>query len=165
MGNRNPLTSANITGDKNEAWEMLMFLRAQTERTGTLHESQVLQLKLWPRVLFQTSTPATKFKVNIAGKSVHFDVVVTGKPFKPKKGEGIIRPEDAPVVLDSWVKSLLGQDWAVSVTVKALAGHQRNTPKKYSYARKKVVKEPLVDLAARLAAQAKAERLAGEQDG
>lgn len=147
------LNSPNV-GAQTEMWEQLMLLRAQSARLGTLHEAQVLQLKLWPRILFQTSTKETSFKTDIVEKKLVFSVVNTGKPFKPSKGQGVVRPADAPVVLDEWTKALLGGDWDVTVNVRAKTG--KTAPKTFRYPARKIVKESVEDTCLRLAAQDKA---------
>lgn len=138
-----------------EKWQQLLVLRAMSARTGVLHSAQVLQLKIWPRLLFQTSTSST-FKVNIKKKTLVFEVEITGKPFVPGKGERVIRPQDAPEVLDAWVKSLLGDDWDISIHVTATGGKRKGEVRKFHYAAKPVQKETIEDLCERLVKQDKA---------
>ena len=40
-----------VTQKKPDHFEQLLLLRAFTKTTGMLHDAQVLQLKMWPRVV------------------------------------------------------------------------------------------------------------------
>jgi len=98
-----------VTQKKPDHFEQLLLLRAFTKTTGMLHDAQVLQLKMWPRVLFQRST-ASQIRVDVAKAHLSFDIAVAGgKPIK-----GVLEP-DAPKLLHDWVKSLLGPEWSVSI--------------------------------------------------
>lgn len=37
----------------------LMLLKSMTQRTGSLHEAQLLQIKLWPRMILGTTSGTT----------------------------------------------------------------------------------------------------------
>lgn len=104
--------------DLSNAWEQLLLLRDQTRRTDALHEAQVLQLKCWPRVLFDTST-ASQFAIDFAKKRIVFTVTTSRK--KRPKGDIEFRlgPKRAAEALNEYTKLLLGSDWDVDIKVGA----------------------------------------------
>lgn len=108
--------------EKNATLEQLRLLKDMTRRTGLLHEAQVHQLKIWPRVVFSTSTAASS-EIDVKKKHLTFKVVT------PKPPDALECPEGE--VLASWVRELLGDDW--QVTVNFTAG--KNTKKSYSYSK------------------------------
>ncbi len=100
--------------DLSNAWEQLMLLKETTRRTQVLHEAQVLQLRMWPRVFFSKSTNS-EFAVDFEKKRIVFTVTVSRKA-DPKLGKGLATPA-AATLLDECVKQLLGADWDVEVKV------------------------------------------------
>lgn len=90
----------------NETEEQLMLLKDLTERTGILHEAQILQLKMYPLVIFQNAKEV-RLELDIEKKELHFV-----SKFK------IGNPKDFKVKceqLESYVKWLLGTNWIVRV--------------------------------------------------
>ncbi len=118
----------------NDQAEQLLALRDLTKRTGALHEAQVLQLKLWPRIVFQASTSA-KFDVNIEKFQVTFNITNGKLPKLPSKQ--VISPAVARQTLNEWVKFLLGPEWAVVMKVKEKATGKTHT---YTFPAKKAKK-------------------------
>lgn len=90
----------------------LQLLREQTRLTGGLHEAQVLNLKMWPLVLFQEAT-SSEFTWDPDKKIVSFRVKLkkAAKIGKAKSAEYKQRVE----VLNGWVGQLLGAPWYISV--------------------------------------------------
>lgn len=87
----------------------LQELKALTARTGALHEAQVLQMKIWPLLLFGDHA---KVKTEVVvGKTVKYSV--TSSKVDPK-----VEPTDRnryAGVLSNWTKELLGDSYRVSV--------------------------------------------------
>ena len=87
--------------------EQLLLLRDMTSRLGVLHDAQVLQLRMWPLVLFSNLKKCEEH-VNIEGKVVEFHFLQT-------KGK---YPKDMKARFEAmadWTKWLLGHDWVVRV--------------------------------------------------
>jgi hypothetical protein len=95
--------------------EQLMMLRDLTRRMEVLHDAQVLQLKMWPRTLFEVKPP--EIGVDFATKTVHY----TLKSLKKPKVYGDAKKRC--LVMIGWIKWLLGDDWTVTIT---LDGKQLN---------------------------------------
>lgn len=90
-------------------WEQLCWLRDITKRTGIIHHSQALQMKVWPRLLFEKCS-SSEASVDVDNKSVVYDIELkTSEPGLDK----------AASHLTSYTKRLLGTDWSVLVQVKA----------------------------------------------
>lgn len=86
--------------------QQIQMLREMTRLTGGLHEAQVLQLKMWPMVLF-TGLISHEFTWDETLKEVSF--VLTGKRPPLKVVQAAVE------VLNSWVQELLGESWIVRV--------------------------------------------------
>lgn len=87
--------------------EQLLLLRDITARLGVLHEAQVLQLKMWPLVLFGNVKKCEQH-VNIEGKVIEYHILQT-------KGR---YPNDKQARFDAmadWTHWLLGSDWIVRI--------------------------------------------------
>lgn len=97
------------------AWEQLMLLKEQTNRTGMLHEAQVLQLKMAPLVLFAKSTKSS-FGINIDSKRIVFTITM-GKRLPQGLVNKPLGPKEAATTLDDLTKRLLGDDWDVEIRV------------------------------------------------
>jgi len=67
-----------------EFGEQLMLLRGMTERTDILHEAQILQLRMWPIVLFDHARKA-EIQVNFEKKEIDFRVRVKGQSPEDRK--------------------------------------------------------------------------------
>jgi hypothetical protein len=85
----------------------LVLLRGLTQRFGSLHSAQVLQLRLWPFVV-DSSLDKTEAHVDIEGKFVNFIWIGSKKKIDAKYQYRL-------KTLDSNVKFLLGEDWSMSV--------------------------------------------------
>jgi hypothetical protein len=98
--------------------EQVAQLKALTLRTGTLHELQIQQLKIWPRVALPHTT-SSEARVDTTKHVVEFRVEVSGRA--PSQLTDRLKG------LDQSVKDLLGTWWRVKVvqclsdgTMKAL---------------------------------------------
>lgn len=87
-----------------------MMLRDLTNRLGALHEAQVLQLKMWPLVLFQHVKKCEE-RVNIEAREIDFVLLQT-------KGEVPKDFKKRCMTLAEWTKWLLGGDWVVRVKLR-----------------------------------------------
>lgn len=92
-----------------DAWEQLCWLRDMTRRTGMLHDAQILQMKMWPRVLFEGCSKS-QASVDVDSRSVVYEVHLKAAG---KKQEALAE------TLSDYTKNLLGSEWAVSVQVTA----------------------------------------------
>lgn len=92
-----------------EFTEQLLLLRSMTERTGILHEAQILQLKMYPIAMIETSKSA-EIKINVEGKTVDFHLKMD-KSKNPELEKQCERVSEA-------VKWLLGPDWLVRLKVR-----------------------------------------------
>jgi hypothetical protein len=106
MSDNLPLKMDN--GNQAQLVEQLVMLREHTERFGTVHEAQILQLKVLPRVLVPNSTKS-EARLDTDKKEVEIRVTTKGKAHKKQAqltkqlGEGI-----------QWV---LGGTWKCSVFI------------------------------------------------
>ncbi len=93
----------------NNTWEQLMQLRGLTSTTGVLHEAQVLQLQMWPRVIIGEST-SSEFAFSHEDRIVEFAISIesTAAPDLKKRLS----------ILDQSVKELLGPEYWVIVRKK-----------------------------------------------
>lgn len=89
--------------------QQIAMLREQTRLTGALHEAQVLQLKMWPLVVFDVCV-GSKFTWDPEKKLVTFTLDVPPKA-KPKLAWWKQRVE----VINGWVQTLLGDEWCIEV--------------------------------------------------
>jgi hypothetical protein len=87
--------------------EQLLLLRDMTARMGVLHEAQILQLKMWPLVLFDNIKKCEEH-VNIEGKVLEFHILQTKGKYPADKDKRFD-------VLIDWSKWLLGHDWLVRI--------------------------------------------------
>ena len=102
----------------------LILLRDLTNRTGAVHEAQVLQLKLWPFTI-DGNLKKTVSSVDIDNKTVRFDWI--GCTLKTAKDIAKVSK------LDEAVKFLFGKDWKIIVFADNLLIY----PNKVLNARKK----------------------------
>lgn len=89
--------------------EQLKLLKFQTQMTGGLHEAQVLQLKIWPRLIFPEAT-GSSFTWDPEGKTLGFTLNLPPKLRKPRKYW-----EQGVEILQSWVHELLGGEWVIGI--------------------------------------------------
>jgi hypothetical protein len=89
--------------------QQLQMLKAQTRMTGALHEAQVLQLKMWPMVVFDVAL-STSFTWDPDEKVVAFKVDM------PKGKKTLTWWKPRVEALNSWVQELLGEDWMILVS-------------------------------------------------
>lgn len=105
----------NIANPSQE--EQLLMLRDLTARAGVLHEAQVLQLKMWPLVLFGHVKKCEE-RVNLETREIDYVFLQTkGKPSNDFK--------ERLDVLVGWTKWLLGSDWVVRVKLRDKLIHRR----------------------------------------
>lgn len=86
-----------------------MLLKDLTRRLDMLHDAQVLQLKMWPLVLF-THARSAELAVSFENKEVDYIVKTKGKAPADLK--------DRFEYLNEWTKWLLGNDWLVKVKIQ-----------------------------------------------
>lgn len=91
------------------AAQQLQMLKQQTKLTGGLHDAQVLQLKMWPLVVFDTCT-GSKFTWDPDKKQVVFTV-----EHPIKKMPKLEYWKQRITVLNGWVQTLLGDEWCIQV--------------------------------------------------
>jgi hypothetical protein len=90
--------------------QQLQLLKEQTRLTGGLHEAQVLQLKLWPLVVFDTAI-SSSFTWDPDKKTVSFKIIHPAT--KAKKKPGLAWWKERVMVLNRWVQALLGDEWMI----------------------------------------------------
>jgi hypothetical protein len=93
----------------------LIRARDMTRRTGTLIEAQVLQLRLWPQVVFKTVLDVTIEPLDIEQKTVNYLLRVK----KMERGRDL---EKRIAVLEEWLRTLLGDDWMLHIKVRLKKG-------------------------------------------
>jgi hypothetical protein len=111
-----------MTMDKEaEAQEPLdrkaLRLRDLTERTGALHEEQLLQLKLWPMVVFDRDPETSQAEVDQEKMMISFSI-----NWKPRflgrlrlTQHQRLKMRMSADRLMTWTQNLLGPSWSVSV--------------------------------------------------
>lgn len=110
------------------AQQQLQMLKEQTRLTGGLHEAQVLQLKMWPLVVFDTCH-SSSFTWDPDKKVISFKVEApwskSGGGVKAKKFP-LAYWKERVTVLNGWVQTLLGDEWMITVTAdrKTYAGQR-----------------------------------------
>lgn len=90
--------------------QQLLLLRDMTARMGVIHEAQVLQLKMWPLVLFGNVKKCEEH-INIENREVNFVILQT-------KGKQASDFKQRCEALADWTKWLLGSDWIVRVKIR-----------------------------------------------
>lgn len=89
--------------------QQIQMLKEQTRLTGALHDAQVLQLKMWPLVVFDQALTSS-FSWDPEKKNVIFNITY------PKKGvQKLAFWKERVTVLNGWVQTLLGGEWAIQV--------------------------------------------------
>jgi hypothetical protein len=91
--------------------QQLQVLKETTRLTGGLHEAQVLNLKMWPLILF-TNVCGSSFSWDPDKKTVSFVLVLEPKAKKKKQAWW----EKRVNILNEWVHELLGSEWIVEVS-------------------------------------------------
>lgn len=102
-------------GTPENAKQMLLRAKDQTRRTGMLVEAQVLQLRLWPRVVFKDVLDVTIDPLDIESKTVHYLLRVK----KPLQGKDLAKRFS---ILDQALHWLLGDDWGYVVKTRQKKG-------------------------------------------
>ncbi|NBP13491.1 hypothetical protein EBU95_03715 [bacterium] len=93
--------------DNLDIYTQLMLLKEATNRFGSLHEAQVLQLKMYPLLLNGVKKAETH--VDIEKKMIFFKIL-DGKKFKlTKKNKNIIDK------IVSWTRNLLWDDCSIVI--------------------------------------------------
>lgn len=93
-----------------DPWTQLMVLQEQTRLFGGLHDAQVLQLKMYPLMCFETPPGSAYFEADIVGRLVRFHVAIDSRYSREEAHR-------RSVILDRATKSLLGPEWTVGVYV------------------------------------------------
>ena len=84
--------------------QQLLVLKQMTQTTGMLHEAQILQLKLWPYVLFPKTKVKYTLKIDPTKKQIEYEFI--GK-----------YPKGKWEVLERDIQWLLGDEWYLLVRV------------------------------------------------
>lgn len=100
-----------------EAWEQLMRLRDLTRRTGMLHELQMKQLKIWPRVFFDCDKHELTYDCDAKIVTI---TLVTKAALAFRDLERRIK------ALEDCIHTMLGPDWALLLWAKE--GRKRLRP-------------------------------------
>ena len=103
-----------MEGMSEEVRAQLMRLKDLTRRTGVLSEPQMLQLRLWPRVVFKDVLDV-ELQVDIVQRTLHYLVRVQ----KPPKGKD---RDTRTSALFGWVALLLGEEWAMDIKTRQKKG-------------------------------------------
>jgi hypothetical protein len=98
-----------------DAKSLLLRAKDMTRRTGTLVEAQMLQLRLWPQVVFKDVLDVTIDPLDIEGKTVNYMLRMS----KPPKGKDLAKRAAA---LEDWLRSLLGDDWMLVIKTRQKKG-------------------------------------------
>jgi hypothetical protein len=93
--------------------QQLQMLREMTRLTGALHEVQVVNLKMWPLVLF-TDAKTSSFTWDPDKKLVHVSLML--KPRHPTRKQAWWKERVG--ALSSWVHELLGDEWVTNVQIQ-----------------------------------------------
>lgn len=95
-----------------DAWEQLRIIRDISNKTRTLHESQVLNLKMWPFLAVTQADPVkSEIELNWTGNSIQFNL------YKKKGLRSSKNQNERLRILDESVKDLLGNWWSVYVVL------------------------------------------------
>jgi len=105
----------SFEGVTEDAKAQLLRAKDMTRRTGTLIEAQTLQLRLWPQVVFKEVLDVTIDPLDIDGKTVNYLLRVK----TPPKGKDLAK---RVAVLEDWLRSLLGDDWMLTIKVRQKKG-------------------------------------------
>jgi hypothetical protein len=92
--------------------EKLRLLKDLTQRTGIIHELQMIQLKHWPYVVFDITD--NLILPDDHKRVLSFDVTFAKKK-KSKKAEKDLPLKDRAKILEGWVWEILGKEWKVKV--------------------------------------------------
>jgi hypothetical protein len=87
-------------------------LKALTVRTGIVHEAQVLQLQMWPMVVFPHAMTATA-DINTENRSVFFKIHTSLSALRNSKSH-----VKAVGFLTEWIRNILWDDTAVNIQWK-----------------------------------------------
>lgn len=95
-------------------------LRDLTERTGALHEEQLLQLKLWPMVVFDRDPDQAQAQVDQETMTISFSISwkarFLGRLRLTQLQRLKLRQGAERLIL--WTQNLLGPSWSVSVLLQ-----------------------------------------------
>ena len=95
----------------NDTTEQLLALRALTRATGVLHEAQILQMKLWPFVLFPKHKVKYELSIDQDAKRVIYSMLLPETPKPPKDSQKALKG------LEEVLQWLLGTEWLLEVQV------------------------------------------------
>ena len=114
MTNKEVVGSAGLSKPGPLDWAaQLAMLRGMTQRFGSIHEAQALQLKLWPFTVDNTLENSNA-AVDFENKQVDFEWL--GSSMKIDK-----RYQERLETLECNVKFLLGDDWSMTVSSSGTA--------------------------------------------
>ncbi len=88
--------------------EQLMWLKANTVRTGAIHEAQAVQLRNYPLLLPNAVVGTGKASVNTDHKMVEFSVEIDG--LRPTK-----KFKQMCVNIEKWTRTILWDDTVVVI--------------------------------------------------
>jgi hypothetical protein len=100
-----------------EMKEKIVMLREVTRLTGALHESQLLQLKMWPKILFGCQEHTISY--DNEARTVSVDM-------KLAKKVGSKKAKDGAEAFEKWCHELIGPEWGIYLTGKA-PGEKKKT--------------------------------------
>lgn len=90
----------------NDTYQQVLLLKDITRKTGCLHDTQILQMKIWPLVL--THATKTAFSFNSNKKIVIYNL----REFKGKKPKDFNKRLS---LLRKYTKDLLGEEYQVKI--------------------------------------------------
>lgn len=108
------MTTERIGTTDKELREQLHLLQKMTETTGVLHEGQMVQLRIWPGLLFPE---AKDFRLKINTPERKMVLELTDVTFGTSKAKKMF-PKNMERFID-WCQELLGKRWAISVISKS----------------------------------------------
>lgn len=84
-------------------FSQLMALRNMTKLTGAIHEAQLLQVKMWPKVLWPTASCEAHITNDVGKGSVHYFITRSGKRITRKDRALVFQLVDwTDTIFDNW---------------------------------------------------------------
>jgi hypothetical protein len=107
-----------IGHEKVDPAQIIESLRLASQMTGEINQGQILQLKMWPSVLFDSWSDSQKVYKTAIDQDNHLILLtlnfdVCGTKFEYKK---------QCQAYESWCRQLLGDDWGVKIYCKKQGG-------------------------------------------
>lgn len=97
-----------------------LVLRDLTERTGAVHEEQLLQLKLWPMVVFERDPDQAQAQVDQETMTISFSISWKARflgKLRLTQFQRLKLRQGADRLM-SWTQNLLGPSWSVEVLLQ-----------------------------------------------